>query len=201
MKTYILLAIFWISYFALHSFLATNFVKEWAKNINSSLFRYYRIFFNILSASLLVFILNYQFNIKENGLFNFGTFQIILALLFLIAGAYVLLIAFKSFNKNEFFGVEQLYEKNIVNNSQIKPKLITSGWYAFVRHPLYFGVILLMIGFVFFLANWSTIIMTLITFIYLIIGTKLEENKLIETFGDEYKEYQKKVKMLIPFII
>ena len=201
MKAYILLAIFWISYFALHSFLATNFVKEWAKKMNSSLFRYYRIFFNILSTVLLVFILNYQLNINESTLLNFGFFQNISASIFLISGIYILLIALKSFNKSEFFGIEQLHEKKIVNNSQFKPKLITSGWYALVRHPLYFGVILLMIGFVLFLANWSIILMTLITFIYLIIGTKLEEGKLIETFGEEYKTYQKKVKMLIPFII
>jgi protein-S-isoprenylcysteine O-methyltransferase Ste14 len=35
--------------------------------------------------------------------------------------------------------------------------------------------------------------------IYVIIGTKLEERKLVLEFGDTYIQYQKEVPMLIPF--
>jgi protein-S-isoprenylcysteine O-methyltransferase Ste14 len=43
------------------------------------------------------------------------------------------------------------------------------------------------------------IIVNIILTIYVIIGTILEEKKLILEFGEAYKQYQKKVPMLIPF--
>ncbi|MCB0855774.1 MAG: protein-S-isoprenylcysteine methyltransferase, partial [Bacteroidetes bacterium] len=46
----------------------------------------------------------------------------------------------------------------------------------------------------------QVLIFTLITLIYLIVGTILEEKKLVNEFGDAYRDYQKKVKMLIPYI-
>jgi protein-S-isoprenylcysteine O-methyltransferase Ste14 len=38
-------------------------------------------------------------------------------------------------------------------------------------------------------------------FIYILVGIKLEEKKLVITFGEEYRSYQKKVKQLIPYIL
>ena len=38
----------------------------------------------------------------------------------------------------------------------------------------------------------------LILTVYLIIGTFLEERKLVYEFGDQYRNYQKQVSMLLP---
>ena len=46
----------------------------------------------------------------------------------------------------------------------------------------------------------SDIIVNSILTIYIIIGTKLEENKLVLEFGDAYIKYKQEVPMLIPFI-
>ena len=43
------------------------------------------------------------------------------------------------------------------------------------------------------------IIVNTILTIYVVIGTLLEEKKLINEFGESYKQYQKRVPMLIPF--
>ena len=45
----------------------------------------------------------------------------------------------------------------------------------------------------------SDIIVNTILTIYIIIGTKLEEKKLLLEFGDSYIQYQKEVPMLFPF--
>lgn len=51
---------------------------------------------------------------------------------------------------------------------------------------------------------WATnlditfLIVNCILSIYVIMGTILEEQKLVEEFGDEYRAYQKKVSMLFP---
>ena len=43
------------------------------------------------------------------------------------------------------------------------------------------------------------IVTNIILIIYVVIGTKLEEKKLVLEFGDAYVKYQKEVPMLIPF--
>jgi len=70
--------------------------------------------------------------------------------------------------------------------------------YKYVRHPMMFGLIL---------AFWSTPRMTVghITFsitmtAYILIGVTLEERDLVRSFGERYKEYQRKVPMLVPFL-
>ena len=46
----------------------------------------------------------------------------------------------------------------------------------------------------------STIIVNIILTAYLIIGTFLEERKLVREFGEEYRAYQKRVSMFLPFL-
>ncbi|MGD1945907.1 MAG: methyltransferase family protein, partial [Croceivirga sp.] len=70
-------------------------------------------------------------------------------------------------------------------------------FYKYVRHPLYFGMLLGM---------WATPNMTvthllfaLAVSIYVGIGTLFEERDLEREFGGTYKEYQRGKPMLIPF--
>ena len=77
-------------------------------------------------------------------------------------------------------------------------KLQTTGAYSVVRHPQYLGWILAQIGMSILLSAWYSTLFTpiLTALIYLI--SKKEEDELTKEFGQEYKEYQKKVPMLIP---
>lgn len=78
--------------------------------------------------------------------------------------------------------------------------LITTGFYKYIRHPLYLSLILL--GFGVLAKNPGLIqwIFALINFIALILTAKVEEKEMILKFGNDYKEYMKKSKMFIPFI-
>ena len=77
-------------------------------------------------------------------------------------------------------------------------KLETAGVYSIVRHPQYFGWILAHVGMSILLSVLYSMLFTqiLIALIYLI--SKKEEDELIKEFGEEYKDYQKRVPMLIP---
>lgn len=77
-------------------------------------------------------------------------------------------------------------------------KIVTTGVYTIVRHPQYLGGLLAHIGISFLLSALYSSLSTplMISLIYLI--SRKEEEELIREFGKEYKDYKKKVPMLIP---
>jgi protein-S-isoprenylcysteine O-methyltransferase Ste14 len=80
-------------------------------------------------------------------------------------------------------------------------KIIDYGIYKYIRHPSYTGLLLSHIGLGLVFCNAiSFVLMTIPLFMWIIIRIKLEETMLIETFKDQYLEYMKKTKRLIPFI-
>ncbi|MGE5605923.1 MAG: methyltransferase family protein [Bacteroidota bacterium] len=80
-------------------------------------------------------------------------------------------------------------------------QLIQEGPYSLVRHPIYFGVILLVFGSAIVLAGLWGMLITIIISLGLYQKAKLEEKLLMEQFPDKYLEYKKLVKRLIPFIL
>ena len=78
--------------------------------------------------------------------------------------------------------------------------LITNGPYAYVRHPIYSGLILMVLGVTLYV---NTIILA-VFFVSFFFGAyykaRKEEKILITIFPDTYSEYKLNVKTLIPFI-
>src|SRR5690606_35775874 len=99
----------------------------------------------------------------------------------------------------EFTGINSFLK---TENTKLKesPALNTSGINAWVRHPIYTGIVFAMLGLLFLLPTIMTLSAIIITCIYLEIGIRLEERKLIEEFGVQYIEYRKKVKKVIPLV-
>jgi protein-S-isoprenylcysteine O-methyltransferase Ste14 len=80
-----------------------------------------------------------------------------------------------------------------------KHKLITSGPFSIVKHPLYTGVSLLVIPCVGFIINtWLGVVIGILIFITLRIYAPEEEKKLSNIFGNAWTEYTKKV--IIPWL-
>jgi len=78
--------------------------------------------------------------------------------------------------------------------------LVVHGPYRWVRHPLYTTGFLSYIGLSLLSANWFILLLILITFAILVIRTPIEEAKLIERFGDEYRQYMQKTGRYFPKI-
>jgi protein-S-isoprenylcysteine O-methyltransferase Ste14 len=77
-------------------------------------------------------------------------------------------------------------------------QLVTSGPYKWIRHPLYTFGFIMIVSVCVALANWFILSVALLTWIPLILRTPLEESKLIEAFGDEYREYMTKTGRYFP---
>lgn len=80
-----------------------------------------------------------------------------------------------------------------------KAKLVTSGPYKFIRHPMYSGGMLVMIGLFINYLRPDRLIMALILIIDMILKLHYEESLWVKKIP-EYKNYQRKTKKLIPYI-
>ncbi|MEO8711989.1 MAG: isoprenylcysteine carboxylmethyltransferase family protein [Parafilimonas sp.] len=80
-------------------------------------------------------------------------------------------------------------------------KLIIKGPYSIVRHPSYLGAWLTIVGTTIFFNSYIALGFAIIGMgVSYYIRIKLEEKALIEIFGLQYLNYQKKAKRIIPFI-
>jgi len=79
--------------------------------------------------------------------------------------------------------------------------LVTHGPYRWIRHPLYSVSALFMPAWGLLSSNWFILLMGILTLILLAIRTPIEEAKLIEKFGDEYREYMKWTGRYIPRLL
>jgi protein-S-isoprenylcysteine O-methyltransferase Ste14 len=78
-------------------------------------------------------------------------------------------------------------------------KLITSGIYRTIRHPMYLSQLVLTFAQMLLLQNWIAGPIGLICFIpFYLVRKKEEEKMMIEKFGEEYKTYMEKTGGLVP---
>ena len=90
-----------------------------------------------------------------------------------------------------------LLEKRL---SRTEP-LVIEGPYRYVRHPLYFGVVVIVIGW-WLLLDYSFLLVSAILLLlwFNFVVARFEEEELRAMFGERYEEYAKEVPRIIPFI-
>lgn len=81
-----------------------------------------------------------------------------------------------------------------------KHRLVKDGIYKHIRHPLYLGEILRNLGFVVIFSSVYGILIVLLASIFLLFRIEIEEKMLILVFGEEYIEYRRNTKKMIPYI-
>lgn len=99
-------------------------------------------------------------------------------------------------NHFELFGLHQV-ANNLAGRPMPAPRFRTPLYYKFVRHPIYLG---------FIIAFWAAPTMTVghlvfaaVTTAYIFVGAWLEERDLVDVHGDDYRNYQGRVAMLVPW--
>jgi protein-S-isoprenylcysteine O-methyltransferase Ste14 len=79
-------------------------------------------------------------------------------------------------------------------------EMITSGPYAWVRHPIYTGLLLAFAGTALARGEWRGILAVALVFIGLWRKLRLEEKWLQAQFGEPYRTYSRRVSALVPFV-
>jgi protein-S-isoprenylcysteine O-methyltransferase Ste14 len=83
---------------------------------------------------------------------------------------------------------------------EVRGELVTTGAYAYVRHPIYSGTLLAMLG----SAIGQSVLWLLPLVVYgpqFILSARREERLLLEQFPQRYPAYMKRTKMLLPFLL
>lgn len=88
----------------------------------------------------------------------------------------------------------------ILKKSEKESEMITDDVFNIVRHPLYFGSILIFFSFVVLSYSILAFLAWLVICFFYYFVSLHEEKLLIKRFGEKYKEYQKRVPMFIPFL-
>lgn len=92
-----------------------------------------------------------------------------------------------------------------IGNFNIQPEvksnsLVKSGPYKWIRNPMYTAVILFYSPIVFQNLNWLNVFVFILLITTLLMKISSEEMFLTERFGEDYTDYKKQTKRLLPFI-
>jgi methanethiol S-methyltransferase len=188
--SYIILSILWILYFTLHSVLAADRVKSFFQRVLRKGYRFYRIIYSLISTIGLLALLVVNASISPSILFQRNGVIRYLSLMLATVGIIIISRAFREYRFISFIGLKG-------EDTEFR----RTGILQHVRHPIYSGTILIVLGFFLFNPTLATLISVGFIFAYLPIGIYLEEQKLMKQFGDQYLSYRKEVPSIFPRLI
>ena len=185
----LLVFIFRFTVFAtLHSLLAMQCAQDFIKIRMGRTAGWYRLMYNILALAAFGWAMKaypdspvlYQFhdNLRSVGYLAQG-------------GIFVLLcVCAAQTGVGDFLGVRQL------RGQTVTPVLKTTGCYGKVRHPQYLLALLFLLFTPTMTVRWLAL--TLLSALYFLIGSIIEERRLVALFGEHYRSYKRSVPMFVP---
>lgn len=184
---HVILFLSWGFFYTLHSVLLLEKVKS---KIGLKP-RTYRVLYNLVSLLTLTVVLLIGAIIPSPLLIPPGPILFYAGLMITTIGIFIIKRAFRNYSTKVFLGI-----KNESGESNLK----VEGLQSKVRHPLYSGTVLIFLGYFTYNPLLSSFITLIALIIYLPIGIRLEEKKLISRFGQKYLDYQKQVPSIFPRI-
>ena len=190
--TLIIIVIF-IAYFIIHSLTASLWLKQWVASRLPALVPYYRLTFNALALLLALPLVLLVILYPGEMLWQWRGVGFYLANAMALLSVIAFIYSLKMYDMAEFWGVRQLQES--VTEVQDMETFKISTFHRFVRHPWY--SMLLVIIWSRDMSSTQLLTYSLIT-LYLVIGSRLDERKLIAYHGEVYRKYRRLVPGLIP---
>jgi protein-S-isoprenylcysteine O-methyltransferase Ste14 len=194
---YFVTALLWTGYVSLHSFLISIRFTNLMTRLLKDYYAFYRLFYVLISLVLLIPLLNYIAQLEDNVIIVYGPPISVIRYIFIWGSLLMFFWAFFfDYDSWSFWGIRQIInfrkDKEINTSGGIK----RNGLLGIMRHPMYLALIIYLWCQTFRVVD---IVTNTVLTIYVIIGTILEERKLVLEFGEEYIQYKQEVPMLIPF--
>jgi protein-S-isoprenylcysteine O-methyltransferase Ste14 len=186
----------WVLWCTLHSALIFTTVTDFAKKKLGGGFRFYRLFYNVVSLVTLIPLVYYSHTLREAPVFRWEGPLGIVQVFLLAVSVYLFVAGGKHYRWVRFLGISQIKAGRAGSSLADSSTFVVSGIHRIIRHPWYLGGILIV---------WAqdlsalTILINMVISVYFMIGAVLEERKLVLEFGEKYREYQRTVSMLFPW--
>lgn len=180
----------WALYGVIHSWLAATGTKRRLCEHWPGLRPAYRLLYNLLAGVLALPPLVLTWLYPGDALWHWPAWIAWPAVLVTVVG---FAWSMRWYDGMDFIGLKQLREPK--SQSQGCERLVLSPMHRYVRHPWYaLGLLYLWTRDL----NAGWLAASLAVTLYLVIGSKLEERKLVEVFGEPYRRYLKRVPALVP---
>ena len=153
----------------------------------------YRLIYNAIAALSLVPVLAALRSAPVHAVSNGWNGSVWMGTVLMSIGALIGLVALNAYDLREFVGLSSRDQSDQVR------LLRQNGLLRYVRHPLYLGIVVVLLGLLVYQPDWKHLTFGLAAFLYIRIGIYYEERKLIRVFGNQYLNYRKRTPMLIPF--
>ena len=179
----------WLGYFVLHSALASTAAKAWVAAHVPRFAPYYRLAYNLIATLLLIPVLWIVYTGESAPLWTWHGPAKWLADGLAIAAVLGFLWSLRFYDMDEFLGLKQ------PQAAHQRQRFILSPFHRYVRHPWYFFALVII-----WTRDTDTIwlVSCVAMTAYFVIGSRLEERKLVREFGQRYRRYQQSVPALIP---
>lgn len=194
----ILLSCLWIGWCALHSLLIDRTVIGAIERRVPGVARFYRLLYNVLAFATLLPLVVVTGLAGGPPVFGWQGWGNVVRLLLLAAAVLLFLGGARKYDMQYLLGLKQLRTGKSTLLLTDSPEFTADGVFGLVRHPWYLGSLLVI---------WSALpeyplskfLAAIILSCYLVIGTLLEERKILACHGERYRAYQKQVSMLFPW--
>jgi protein-S-isoprenylcysteine O-methyltransferase Ste14 len=159
-------------------------------------FQFYRLLYNAVSLVSLIPLVSFSMSIRQTPFFRWEGYLVIVKYLLVVTSLSLFVAGARHYSMSQLFGIRQIKTGRASRAVPGYDTFDTSGILGMIRHPWYIaGILLVWAGDI----SLSTLLINIVIMAYFVIGTFLEERKLLLEFGDRYREYQKNVSMFLPY--
>ena len=195
-----------ILFAAIHSITVSVKFKQLCRKLFSDTFMrvWYRFLYNCVSGVTAFVAVYFIAQVPDRVLWQGPAWFRWALHLVQLAGLAFGALAFEYLDTGEFMGFKQvrryITKKEVAGNIEglTHKNLVTTGVYGVVRHPLYAAGIVIFTFSPNITVNGLTI--TVLADLYFLFGMFIEERRFLRIFGDQYREYMKRVPRLFPRI-
>lgn len=191
----LILALLWAGWCAMHSLLVEDGFGGRVKRLLGSFSHHYRIFYHLFSFLSLSVPLSYSQGLSPVVYYEFHGFMQFVPLVLLSYGVIMFSLGCRAHDLFSFMGLGSI-KRGKGNSAPGTATFRVGGILARLRHPWYSAAFAL----IWAVGSISDVSLTVksILSLYLIIGTRLEEGRLLVKFGRDYADYCQKVPRFFP---
>ncbi len=170
----------------LHSMFATRRCKDIFYRLGLKP-KAYRLSYTLIATVLTVLWLGFVHQLPDTGLYHMHGWINGLMRVVQLAGLWIVVLSLRAIDAASFLGLRTAADD--------QDNFVERGIYRHIRHPMYSGVILILLASPAQTTNSLNLFAIII--LYFIMGSRFEERRM-QTIHPEYADYQRRVPAFIP---